>query len=120
MNQVVPLIVIGIASVISVCLYLAGCLYSKEWIPLFSIIPAIFALMIAIYISSIYDSQDNEIITLNASVFFLAVFLVIGIGLPILFYRLSKIGSYSLFMHLGGDLCAIIGFLLFIYTSNDE
>lgn len=118
-----PYLVLGIFATISIVLYIAGCAISKEWWPMFTIIPAIICCILALILLPMlddnYSTDGCAVFTPDSTIFFLVFFIVATIGLPCIFYHCGTIKSLCLGMTLGGDASVLIGFITFIVMSNN-
>ena len=116
--KAVPFIVLGIFACISLILYLAGCGISGNWYPLFVLIPAAIALFFAYALSRTLDDYYEKTsvfsFTSDSALFLLVCCAVVAIGLPFTFYRCGVLDLFSLLMHIGGDVAAAIGAVVFI------
>ena len=119
-----PFITLGIFSTISLTLYIVGCVITKNWYPMFTIIPALFCLILALILMPLldetnYSSQEGcAVFTADSTTFLLVVFGVSAVMLPIVFYHTNVINAVCLGMHLGGDASILIGFILYAYIDS--
>jgi hypothetical protein len=123
MISAAPYIVLGIFATISLVLYIAGCAISKEWYPMFTIIPAILCCIFALILlpmleDNYYTDGTCAVFTPDSTIFFLIFFIVSTIGLPCVFYHCGIIRGLCFGMTLGGDASVLIGFIIFVIVSK--
>ncbi|OHT01970.1 hypothetical protein TRFO_31042 [Tritrichomonas foetus] len=119
MVQAVPLVVLGVFATVSIVLFIGGCAITKNWYPLFIIIPAILTCVAAyLFVVTGQGGLEGGWISKDTYLFFVVVFGVSIIGLPLVFYHCSIINWKALAMHLAGDVATGIGFGLFVWLSQ--
>ncbi|EAY08716.1 hypothetical protein TVAG_079760 [Trichomonas vaginalis G3] len=120
MIQAAPYIVIGIFGTIALVLYIAGCAITKQWWPLFGIIPATLSCIFGISLSTkmgddyVEDTEGCNIFTADSVLFYLLCSIVSCIALIAVFWHCGTIDGICFGFMMGGDAATAIGLIAFI------
>ena len=122
--KALPYILLASFFTISIALYIAGCTVPNpdNWYPMFKVIPATLA-MICLYAFLQSDNSMSEptyFFTEDAWMFLFMICIFSAGSLTFVFKHTGKIDNTSLFLHTGGDICAAIGFALFMILDEDD
>lgn len=122
MNPAIPYVVLGAFITGCLCFYIGGCASQNNWWPMMSTIPAAVTIFCGVMFKATSEggSCEGGCVSNDGWLFGLVASITSMIALPIVFFHMKFLNGTSLALHLIGDACTGIGFIVFAILQRRQ